>query len=203
MSKTKIVLSFIIEYLSANRFNSDQDVSYQLITFFDQRYPKRLYKYCFLIPIIYFEGEVELLADVCAIIITHSPSYYAQKIINQLRQSKSLICLKSNANSITKESSLCDIIYCNDVCELQKNKSLLMFSVGVALSDNHQLELIGQMITTLYVVEGYPNASSFEFIAQCIDNQVIISAVPTNIYLSGSMLPNQLLAQGITPLLLN
>lgn len=203
MQTVQIVLNVIIANLSYNHQNENNDVTYQIISFFDQDYPQRLYSAIFEIPIIYYIGDISRLAHARGILISHSPSYYAQKIIKDIRLTNNVISLKSNANSITKCCNLCDIIYCNDVYELHKYQTMLAFSIGKRLSNVYQIQLISQLITTLYVVEGYPNVSSFDFIAQSIDNQVEVLAVPTNIYLSGSKLPNILLSQGIAPLLVN
>lgn len=203
MMKNKIVLDIIIKYLKKSANNMEVIQDYQIITFFDKNYPVRLFAYIYILPIIYYSGDSSLLNRFSGIIVTHSPTYYAQKIISQIRQVNPVICLKSCANSITKESYLCDIIYCNDISELKKSRVVLSFSFNQAFNHEQQLQLVSVLMQNLYVIEGYTNYSSFEFVSNCIDNQVIIKAIPTNIYFSGSKLPNQLLEQGIAPLLLN
>lgn len=203
MEITKIITQFIISSLNQYSQSLVAPTRCEVITFFDKQYPRVLLPYCYYVPVIFYCGNIECLSNMDAIMITHSPSYYAQKIIRGIRKANNVICLKSNANSITKCTTLCDIIYCNDIYDLHKHQTMLTFSIGRPLANKYQIQLIGQLITTLYVVEGYPNVSSFDFVAQSIDNQVEIIAVPTNIYLSGSKLPNILLSQGITPLLVN
>lgn len=203
MKKIKIVLNIILQHLSKNKFNVGLTSDYQIITFFDKRYPNSLIQYIYSLPIIYYYGDGLLLNRINGIVITHSPSYYAQKIITEIRLVKPVICLKSSANSITNQTSLCDIIYSNDISELGKSNVLLSFSFNQPFNHDQLLQLFSVLMGTVYVIEGYTNRSSFEFISNCIDNQVIIKAVPTNIYFSGSKLPNRLLEQGIAPLLLN
>lgn len=203
MKRIEKVLDVMIRILKLNQNNQADDRDYYLVTFFDNDYPSSLINYIYSLPIIYYRGKIELLESLSAIVITARPSYYAQKTINRIRQVTPVLGLKSGANSITKESTLCDIIYCNDISELRDSRQLLVFTCNYELDQELELQLLSVLLKYVVVVEGYLNSSSFKFISDCLDNQVIIKAVPTNMYSGRAKLPNKLIAQGITPLLLN
>lgn len=195
------ILNVIINCLNTNK-NKFYVNHYQIVTFFDFDFPLKLRQYAFSLPIIYYNGDVKLFNSIAICISSYSPSFYAQKTIKKLSSNLNLLHIQSNTNSITKDAFMYDIIYCNDMRGLQfKAKSLSFYIGGLEAEYFFQvLSLIGQSV---YMIEGYPSKMIFKFLNNCIDNNLEIYALPTNIYSNCGKLPNSLILEGATPLLLD
>ncbi|WOO87114.1 hypothetical protein RZE82_08350 [Mollicutes bacterium LVI A0039] len=85
---------------------------------------------------------------------------------------------------------------------INENSANLVFSINLKLDLDQQLQLISILIQKLYVLEGFPSKTSLTFIENCIDNNVDVAALPTNIFVKSGSLPNILIDNGIRPLLL-
>lgn len=199
---TMLVLSSIIHNLKKALSNSKYfKTEQQIMTFFDNDYPLKLKKYIYMIPIIYYRGDKSLFNNCSCAIITERPSYYTIRSLNALRKENQVITFCSKFNCLTKESNLCDIIYCNDVKRNMKRKYKLAFSFGSKFNNIHELQLTALIINNLFVLSGYINCESFQLVDLALDNGCSIYALPTNIYVSGNELPNNLIANGCEPIL--
>ncbi|WOO88845.1 hypothetical protein R2F61_08180 [Mollicutes bacterium LVI A0078] len=202
MTLTIIFLEFLI--LSLN-IHDETKVNYhcQVISFFSSDYPQVLFPLIFEIPLIYYEGQINLLKDIGYIIHSLNPSYYTQKVVKTLKQDINLIAPEINYNSKSKFFYLYDIIYCNDIKEFENCSCKLAFYLGIKLSHELYQQFITSIITKLYILEGVPSKLYFDFVNNCIDNECCVYALPSNIFTTMSALPNVMLSKGIEPLILN
>ncbi len=203
MQTSIIILEVIINYLQTKNTFIHISKDYDVITFFDINFPYGLKKYSYRIPIIYYSGDIRKINQICGVIISHSPSFYAQKTINKIRRRNNILGVVSNANSMTKTIDLYDIIYCDYLGEIKIASDKLYFCFGNVFSKNEQLQLLSILLHEIYVIEGYVNEASIGFITNCLENEVEILALPSNIYITVAQLPNKVLKMGIEPITLN
>lgn len=202
MSDTNLIPAFIVNYLQRKKLTRIE-TDYQVITFFDRQYPAVLTKSIFMLPVIYYRGNISLLDNCCGAMISNHPSYYVARTIGWLKLDYNLISIDYHPNSISNHLYLCDIIYCNDISTSQQMRAKLQFSFKTDYSALQQAQIITVLIKKLFVLEGYPNQYNFELVSNAFDNAVEVSALPTNIYIKDGSLPNILISNGVTPLILN
>lgn len=198
-----LCLESIVRCLKIHINSVNNQIDYNVITFFDKEYPANLKKYSFTIPVIYYRGCVEYFSDFSAIIIESSPTFYVQKVLKKLSANYKLIGFESSKYSITNDLNMCDIIYTNNIKSKPKLKGKLIFSFPIESDIELERQLICHLIKNLFVLEGYYNIPTLKLVSQCLDNGVEIKSLPTNIFIKSGLLPNLLLAQGCGPLILN
>lgn len=200
MRLTIIILQLIIRSLNEHQ-NYYLEEYYQVVTFFDKGFPRKLLIYVYQTPVIYYIGDLNLIKNINCLIIGRSPSFYVQKVATNLKNEYPLIGLESQLNSITKDLYLCDIIYCNDMSSLHLGRHKLVFTLSLPIDNEKQLQLISLLTNKLFVLGGYLTPPTTAFITDCFDNGTEVYALPTNIFIKSGILPNMLIANGITPLL--
>lgn len=201
MKNTVLILELIIKIISQT--HAEVEIPYQVINLFDQRYPTRLRPYGMLLPYIAYYGDINLLINCSAVIVTSSPSFYAQKTRIKLQKTSNIIGIGISPNYPTKIFYMYDIIYCNDISSAKFHPGKLIWSTAISLPVRYQLELVALLINQLFVLEGIPSRLLFKLVTDCLDLGHEVMALPSNIYIGSSLLPNILLDDGVKPLILH
>lgn len=198
MRKTLLILNFLLDKLMRQNFPFKDEI--QLITFFDDAYPKSLYLYIWQVPVIYYRGEIKLLQfTLSTFLVSTNPSFYGKKAMIQVSSHEYTINLKYD--NATYSSHKYDIIYCNDKNEFALHRSRLSISFFNYIHKDLRMSLILQLIDNLFVIDGYGTHKEFQIVNESLDLGINVFALPSNIFNAKSRLPNILIDEGASLIL--